>query len=63
MTDYEIPTHNPWHPAYELTPAGQQKVMREIAPAIVAQLIRANPQAPSVSVSFGGKPYAGFVRK
>jgi hypothetical protein len=60
--NYAVPTHNPWHPTYELTAEGRERVMRETAPHIVAALARENPDAKSVSVSFGGVPYAGFVR-
>lgn len=58
----ETITHNPWHPAYRLSHEGSVAAMKEIAPELLARLVKENPTAKSVSVSFGGVPYAGFER-
>jgi hypothetical protein len=61
--DFPDVEFNPWHPAYRLSPEGREKTKRELAAKFIADLKPRLTRAKSVTVAFGGVPYAGWVKK
>jgi hypothetical protein len=62
LLDLPAITHNPWHPAYVVSAEGGHKFQAEIAPHLRDQVMAEHPTVNAVRVSFGGVPYAGWVR-